>query len=185
MGIGLVESLPDKSLASPELTGTWEARLARVARGEETRAAFMADISRYVTEVVTKIVTNVRGGAGPARVAEAPAPSGPAKPRPATPNTTAAATTLTCPRCKQGTLLAGNRGWGCTRWREGCPFVIWFEIAGRRITDAELADLVSKGKTRKRKWRQSEGGEIGGRLVLDLSAARDAGAARLETRNAP
>jgi DNA topoisomerase-3 len=77
-------------------------------------------------------------------------------------------------------VVAGNRGWGCTRWREGCAFVIWFEIAGRRITDAELADLVSKGKTRKRRWRSSEGAEIGGRLVLDLSAARDAGAARLE-----
>lgn len=77
--------------------------------------------------------------------------------------------------------MAGNRGWGCTRWRAGCAFVIWFEIAGRRITDAELTDLVSKGKTRRRKWRSSEGTEIGGRLVLDLSATRDAGAAHLET----
>ena len=76
--------------------------------------------------------------------------------------------------------MAGKRGWGCNRWREGCAFVIWFEIAGRRITDAELSDLVSKGKTRKRKWRSGEGAEIGGRLVLDLSATRDAGAARLD-----
>lgn len=80
--------------------------------------------------------------------------------------------------------MAGNRGWGCARWREGCAFVIWFEIAGRRITDAELADLVSKGKTRKRKWRSGEGGEIGGRLVLDLSATRDVGAARLDAPSA-
>jgi DNA topoisomerase-3 len=162
MGIGLIDALPEKSLASPELTGTWEARLARVARGEETRAAFMADISRYVSDVVTAI----RGGAG---IVRAPA----AKP-------TRTPTSLICPRCRQGTVVAGNRGWGCTRWREGCAFVIWFEIAGRRITDAELADLVSKGKTRKRKWRSGEGAEIGGRLVLDLSATRDAGAARLD-----
>jgi len=158
MGIGLIDALPVKSLASPELTGTWEARLARVARGEETRAAFMADISRYVSDVVTAI----RGGAG---VVRAPG---------------AKATRLTCPRCKQGALVAGNRGWGCARWREGCAFVIWFEIAGRRITDAELSDLVSKGRTRRRRWRSREGAEIGGRLVLDLAAARDAGAARLD-----
>jgi DNA topoisomerase-3 len=161
MGIGLIDALPEKSLASPELTGTWEARLSRVARGEETRAAFMADISRYVSDVVTAI----RGGTGVARASDAKAP----------------AAALTCPRCKQGTLVAGKRGWGCSRWREGCAFVIWFEIAGRRITDAELTDLVSKGKTRKRKWRSGEGGEIAGRLVLDLSATRDAGAARLDT----
>jgi DNA topoisomerase-3 len=195
MGIGLIDALPEKSLASPELTGTWEARLSRIARGEETRAAFMADISRYVSDVVTAI----RGGAGVVRASGAP-PSpapGPAPatrvasgPRPKPPRArtaarptaagTPVATTLTCPRCKQGTLVAGNRGWGCARWREGCAFVIWFEIAGRRITDAELSDLVSKGKTRKRKWRSGEGAEIGGRLVLDLSATRDAGAARLD-----
>ncbi len=165
MGIGLIEALPEKSLASPELTGTWEARLSRVARGQETRAAFMADISRYVRDVVTAI----RGGGG--------------APRPVAGAAVAAApTALTCPRCKQGTLVAGHRGWGCTRWREGCGFVIWFEIAGRRISEAELADLVSKGKTRKRKWRPGGGAEIGGRLVLDLWATREAGAARLEAQ---
>jgi DNA topoisomerase-3 len=209
MGIGLIDALPEKSLASPELTGSWEARLARMARGEETRAAFMADISRYVSDVVTAI----RGGAGVVRATGATAPvprptsatnltSGPqakrsrpgtrtgpaahaaAAPRAARASSTARgaaiAATLTCPRCKQGALVAGHRGWGCTRWREGCAFVIWFEIAGRRITEAELTDLVSKGKTRKRKWRSGEGREIGGRLVLDLSATRDAGAARLD-----
>jgi DNA topoisomerase III len=181
MGIGLIDALPEKSLASPELTGAWEARLARMARGQETRAAFMADISRYVSDVVTAI----RGGAGVVRaVAPSPRPN-PAPPKraaatPPTSATPAASTTLTCPRCKQGTLVAGNRGWGCARWREGCAFVIWFEIAGRRITDAELADLVSKGKTRKRKWPSGDGAETGARLVLDLAATRDAGAARLE-----
>ncbi len=202
MGIGLIDALPEKSLASPELTGSWEARLARMARGQETRAAFMADISRYVSDVVTAI----RGGAGVVQASGARAPrpphlatgasvaSGtPPKPRaaPRAPGASAAralapaggtpvAATLGCPRCKQGVLVAGNRGWGCARWREGCAFVIWFEIAGRRITEAELSDLVSKGKTRKRKWRSVAGTEIGGRLVLDLSATRAAGAARLD-----
>ena len=207
MGIGLIDALPEKSLGSPELTGSWEARLARMARGQETRAAFMADISRYVSDVVTAI----RGGAGVVRASGATAtrpktlepvasgsrPKGPrggaaarapaapgaraARPRPTSEGTSAVAK-LVCPRCKQGALVAGHRGWGCARWREGCAFVIWFEIAGRRITDAELADLVSKGKTRKRRWRSGEGTEVGGRLVLDLSATRDAGAARLDAR---
>jgi DNA topoisomerase-3 len=183
MGIGLIDALPEKSLASPELTGSWEARLSRVARGQETRAAFMADISRYVSDVVTAL----RGGAGVVRAPGAPAARGPATPgakparaKSAAAGKRAAATTLTCPLCKQGLVVAGNRGWGCNRWREGCAFVIWFEIAGRRITDAELALLVSKGKTRKRTWRSGDGAEIAGRLVLDLSATRDAGAARLD-----
>jgi DNA topoisomerase-3 len=182
MGIGLIDALPVKSLASPELTGNWEARLSRVARGQETRAAFMADISRYVGEVVTAI----RGGRGPAPVgpqasgARPQAPDPEARgPRPEA-RAPAAPTALSCPRCKDGKLVAGNRGWGCSRWREGCAFVIWFQIAGRRITDAELGDLVAKGKTRKRKWRADGGAEVSGRLVLDLDAPRESGAARLD-----
>ena len=195
MGIGLIEALPVPSLASPELTGAWEARLSRVARGEETRAAFMADISRYVGDVVSAI----RGGAGVVKAmaprpaaatqgaprAEKAAPQArPPKPaKAARPAKAAAATVtaLTCPRCREGKLVAGNRGWGCSRWREGCTFVIWFLVAGRRLSDAELGDLVSKGKTRRRKWKAGDGAEINGRLVLDLSAPRDDGAARLET----
>jgi DNA topoisomerase-3 len=194
MGIALIEALPVKSLGSPELTGAWEARLTRVARGQETRAGFMADITRYVGEVVTAI----RGGAGIVKTGASPAgpaaarpdrpPAGPG-PRPARVKApariakppTAAATTLPCPRCKQGRLVAGNRGWGCSRWREGCTFVIWFELAGQRISEAEVGALVTKGKTRRRKWRARDGAEINARLVLDLAAAREAGAARLET----
>jgi DNA topoisomerase-3 len=193
MGIALVEALPVKSLSSPELTGAWEARLARVARGQETRAAFMVDIARYVGEVVTAI----RGGAGIVKAPAAPGAAGPPPPdrpaagpkapkaQPAKPAAVAQPAKppppLVCPRCKQGRLVAGNRGWGCSRWREGCAFVIWFEVAGQRISDAEVSALVSKGKTRRRKWRARDGAELSGRLVLDLNAARDAGAARLET----
>jgi len=204
LGLGLIEALPVASLASPELTGTWEARLSRVARGEETRAAFMADISRYVGDVVTAI----RGGGGGARAAApaprvpapaprvpapaprvpAPAPRVPAPvPRvPAPRKKTGAAVgaervALLCPRCREGKLVAGNRGWGCSRWREGCAFVIWFEVGGRRISDAELGDLVSKGGTRRRKWPAADGAAITGRLTLDLEAPRELGAARLDT----
>jgi len=87
---------------------------------------------------------------------------------------------VVCPRCRQGELIAGKRGWGCSRWREGCAFVVWFEVAERRISDAELRDLVSKGKTRRRKWPRAGGEAVSGHLVLDLEAPREAGAARFQ-----
>jgi DNA topoisomerase-3 len=196
LGMALIEALPVASLASPELTGAWEARLARIARGEETRGAFMADISKYVSDVVTAI----RGGAGvvtatpppsrgpttpsptvatPANGRKAPAPR--KRPRAEASVGVAAPGSLTCPRCREGRLVAGHRGWGCSRWREGCTFVVWFEIAGRRIADAELGDLIAKGKTRRRKWRRGDGSEVNACLVLDLAAPRETGAAKLET----
>jgi DNA topoisomerase-3 len=83
---------------------------------------------------------------------------------------------LPCPRCREGTLVTGKRGWGCSRWREGCPFVIWFETAGKRLTASQLEELVKKGKTRKAKFGQPP---VPGRLVLDLEAGKEAGSARL------
>jgi DNA topoisomerase-3 len=186
-GIELIDRLPVPTLASPELTGAWEARLARISRGQEPRAGFMADIARYVREM-TDAIRGVRpAGAAPAAATPVATPAPSAKPTPAAAPTPAeappaataawaASTTLPCPRCKRGTLMAGRRGWGCTRWREGCAFVIWFEVAGRRLTGAQLRDLVEKGKTRKSKWApRGETPVVAGRLVLDLAATPDNG----------
>jgi DNA topoisomerase-3 len=132
-GIALIEQLPVPNLASPELTGAWEARLVRISRGQEARSAFMTDIVRYVEEVMSA----VRGGrGGPARPPAAAAPAAPAA--------VGAAAGLGCPRCREGTLITGKRGWGCSRWRQGCSFVIWFERDGRRISEAELPALVER-----------------------------------------
>ena len=187
-GIALIEGLPVPSLASAELTGSWEARLSRVARGQETRAEFMRDIVGYVGEVIAA----VRGGppptpapsslVSPSSSASASSSASPARPstrpRPAAP-TKPEVPALTCPRCKSGSLMAGKRGWGCSRWREGCGFVVWFELAGRRLSDAQLRELCEKGKTRKGRWPQPEG-PVAGRLVLDPHAPPERGAARFE-----
>jgi DNA topoisomerase-3 len=173
VGMALIDGLPVPSLASPELTGTWEARLARMARGEDKRDTFMADIARYVHEVVDAI-----RAAAPMRAVPLPAAnagqgkkwtrgrsagrghkSGTAKSR--SPKTEAqpivpapgsqadaipadSVGDLLCPRCRLGHLMTGKRGWGCSRWREGCKFVVWFEEGGVRRSEADLREIVSK-----------------------------------------
>src|SRR6185436_44286 len=54
-GEALIDQLPVASLASAELTGNWEARLARIARGQDSRPSFMADIATYVRETIDAI----------------------------------------------------------------------------------------------------------------------------------
>lgn len=54
-----------------------------------------------------------------------------------------------CPRCKQGKLLKGKAAYGCSRFREGCQFVVPFEMGGKQLTDKQLAALLLKGKTPK------------------------------------
>ncbi|WP_306590386.1 DNA topoisomerase 3 [Geothrix sp. 21YS21S-4] len=54
-GVRLIQSLSVEALRSAELTGQWEARLERMRRGEETRAAFMGDIRGFVSAVVGEL----------------------------------------------------------------------------------------------------------------------------------
>ena len=243
-GMGLIAALATarvSSLASPELTGSWEARLARIARGQDSREAFMADIATYVTTVIdalrgapaTRPPTGMppaakppgrpmrpaaghlaepaafdadafaavalaagrdaeeprdRSQDGAAGHAREPSPrdrrASPGEPRRdastsadrrrkprSQPARRAASGPLGCPRCKQGTLIDGQRGWGCSRWREGCRFVIWFETAGRRLTRAQLEALIVSGKTRKAQFCDPRGRKISARLVLDPDSA--------------
>ncbi len=298
MGLALIDTLPVPTLASPALTGEWEARLARMARGEEPRVRFMEDIVRFVRDAVsavrattppvaasmaatagekvgrcprcgadvvellhrfacaasgkpcgfsvpkviagraiaaplarvllsrrrTKQLSGFRSRARkPFRAAlvikddgevglefgngktsrgeddtRAPASTRGSRPPSSAPTrraTVARTRTaqssestpatgaperieLTCPRCRVAVLMAGKRGWGCARWREGCDFVVWFEQHGKTLTPAQLRDLVEKGRTRKSRWKGPDGEVVSGCLRLDASAR---GAMPLET----
>ena len=157
MGIGLIEAIPVQNLVSPELTGNWEARLARIARGEEKRAAFMGDIASYVKEVVDAIRVAAPMVDVPLLAQKPPSGKGTHRPRrkakkgepaanaPSTPNLPKQGIAdLRCPVCKQGQVIAGKRGWGCSHWREGCKFVVWFEEDGKKRSEADLRAIVKQ-----------------------------------------
>lgn len=54
-GIKLIEMLPSPSLKSAELTGEWEQKLARMARGEYELDLFMSEVKSLTTELVREI----------------------------------------------------------------------------------------------------------------------------------
>jgi DNA topoisomerase-3 len=75
---------------------------------------------------------------------------------------------LTCPKCRQGRIVEGRRGFGCNRYREGCHFVVWKEIGGKRLTEKQVHALIGKGKTGLLKGFKSKSGEkFDARLRLD------------------
>ncbi|RDC63920.1 type IA DNA topoisomerase [Adhaeribacter pallidiroseus] len=56
-----------------------------------------------------------------------------------------------CPKCKQGEILKGNSAYGCSRFRDGCSFLLPFVIASKTLTEKNITDLLTKGKTPKMK----------------------------------
>ena len=75
--------------------------------------------------------------------------------------------TLTCPKCRQGQIIEGQRGFGCNRYREGCDFVVWKEIAGKKLTEKQIHTLIAKGKTGVIKgFKSKKGNKFDARLKL-------------------
>ncbi len=88
-----------------------------------------------------------------------------------------------CPSCAQGHVIRGRKGWGCSRWREGCRFVVWYEQHGRALPDDEADRLFKAGRTRLiNGLLDPHGNKVRARLLLDLHAE---GFVRLDIPNAP
>jgi DNA topoisomerase-3 len=83
---------------------------------------------------------------------------------------------LTCPKCRLGRLIEGKKGRGCNRYREGCDFVVWYEMAGKKLTEKQIETLIRKGQTGLIKGFKSRSGnrfEARLRLGADLKVEFD------------
>jgi len=50
-----------------------------------------------------------------------------------------------CPLCKS-TVIEGKKGFGCSKWKEGCTFVLWKDFRGSTLSSAMVVQLL---RTRK------------------------------------
>ncbi|MGC8777930.1 MAG: DNA topoisomerase 3, partial [Candidatus Caldatribacteriaceae bacterium] len=106
--INLVEHIPVLELASPQLTGEWEKKLALIEKGQFSRELFMEEIKRLTEEIVEKVKSQ---DAGDVR-AKMNSPVG------------------QCPLCG-APVYESKKNFFCSRWKEGCSFSIWKSIAGK------------------------------------------------------
>ncbi|HJR06921.1 MAG TPA: DNA topoisomerase III [Pyrinomonadaceae bacterium] len=117
-GIAVIKLLPSTLLKSAELTGSWEQKLARMARGEYARDAFMGEVKEMVTELVGQIAASEMERATGDQVAKRPDV---ARPEDA----------FDCPKCKleerAGFLVervsANGKFLVCSEGRDACGFI--------------------------------------------------------------
>lgn len=52
-----------------------------------------------------------------------------------------------CPICGKP-LTVSPKAWGCSGYKDGCTFTIWNTIAGKKLTDKDKTDILTKGRTK-------------------------------------
>ncbi|MBS1198830.1 MAG: topoisomerase [Proteobacteria bacterium] len=113
----LLNGLGVPELTQPELTGEWEWKLARIERGELTRAEFMREIAEMTRHIVDRAKSydsdTIPGDFGILR----------------TP----------CPRCG-GTVRETYKKFQCG----GCDFALWKIVAGRQFEPEEIESLLTE-----------------------------------------
>jgi len=142
-GRRLLALLPD-AIHSPELTGQWEQQLEAIAQGRGDAAVFLAGIRHFTQDIVAQ-----------ARSQHAQAVANDWGP---------------CPVCREGRVIEGKKAWGCSRWKEGCRFAIWKEVAGKRLSVTHVKALLAGQPTPEIKgFRGKSGQAFAARLRLDAA----------------
>ena len=122
-GLNVIRLLNEHALTSPGLTGSWEQRLGKIERGEDSRKQFMGDIAGFAQETVKALDETLKDVRIPR------AKLGP------------------CPICGHE-IVENRKGYSCwARDDPGCGFVIWKSKAGKTLPLAVAEELIKTGYT--------------------------------------
>ena len=120
-GLALHSVVKNMAIANVEMTGRWEAELAKIERGEASADEFTHGIEAYTREITAellgcdKLFSHKDSG-------------------------------CLCPKCKQGTMQFFGKVVRCSNKECGMP--VFKQVAGKLLSDADITDLLTKGKTK-------------------------------------
>lgn len=119
-GLALYSVVRQMRIANVEMTGEWEAALAKIERGELRAEAFRGQIERYTAEITSELLTSEK-------------------------LFTHKSSDCVCPKCKTGRMQFFGKVVRCDNAACGLPV---FRIkAGKTLSDAEITELLTKGRT--------------------------------------
>ncbi len=144
-GIDLIDTIEDELLKSPELTGEWEFKLRKIEKGEYEAQQFKDELIEMVSVLVKKVVDG-KGKVITLHEEKAEIP----KEKKTRIKTEMIWEEIQCPKCKSNTLMKGKTAIGCSDFKN-CGFKIPFVVFGKKMTEKQIQDLITKGKPTKLK----------------------------------
>ena len=138
-GLAVYEIVKDKKIANAEMTGSWELALAAIEAGQMPAEKFSQGINSYVETICEELLSL----------------SSEQKSYPV----------YRCPKCGQQSVGIYTKVAKCRH--EGCDFHIFREVCGTLLTEGNIRDLITTGRTPVLKGLTSKAGKkFNARLVL-------------------
>ena len=139
-GLAVYEIVKDKRIANAEMTGSWELTLAAIEAGQMPPEKFAQGINSYVGTICEELLSLA------SKQKSYP--------------------TYRCPKC--GNEIVGIYAKVAKCRHEGCDFHIFREICGILLSEDNIRDLISSGRTSVLKGLTSKAGKkFNARLVLN------------------
>lgn len=155
-GLSLYHLVKDMGIADVSMTGKWENALNKISEGKVSVDKFNEEIRKYAVSITGELLK--------AKVFIRPGTS-----VSSTPGTRIAGQVtkeFKCPKCGSG-LVVTDKVCYC-REKEACGFLLWRVVAGRRLSEKDLTQLLEEGQTKgKVKLKKKDGKNFEARLALD------------------
>ena len=139
-GLAVYEIVKDKKIANAEMTGSWELALAAIEAGKMPADKFSQGINSYVETICEELLALA-------------------------PQVQKSYPTYHCPKCSNESVGIYAKIAKCRH--EGCDFHIFREICGTFLSEDNIRDLITTGRTPILKGLTSKAGKkFNARLVL-------------------
>lgn len=119
-GLALYSVVKEMQIANVRMTGEWENALAQIENGIFPCEKFREKIERFTVEITTELLASDKLFSH-------------------------SDTGYTCPKCKKGTMQFYGKVVRCGNPECGLP--VFRQKAGKTLTDAEITELLTNGKT--------------------------------------
>ena len=130
-GLAVYHTVKGKRIADVEMTGQWETALARIEMGGMDAATFRKGIEVYTAQITEELLQVQVSVADGERIP--------------------------CPKCQSGRILFYPKVAKCSN--VDCGVTIFRNKGGKELTDKQITDLVTKGKTSLIKGFQNKDGK--------------------------
>ncbi len=156
-GIDLIDTIQNELLKSPELTGDWERKLRLIEKGEYEFETFKQELIQMVDALTQEVIFNSKRVISIEPVKPVVAEKN-VKPREKKEKKSTQPEDYLCPKCKKINLRKGNTAYGCGDFTN-CGFKIPFGLLNKKLTEKQIVDLITTGKTSKIKGLEMPGTE--------------------------